>query len=88
MIKPISLRLRSIEVLRKARDSSARLAEEDRLRRCAKLAGVKALIAVREAFNAQEKADASFMSIYDRKRWQERRTYVEAELKRMVGRTA
>ena len=83
MIKPISLRLRSIEALRKARDSSARLAEEDRLRRCAKLAGVKALIAVREAFNAQEKADASFMSIYDRKH-----TYVEAELKRMVGRTA
>jgi hypothetical protein len=82
---PISLRLRSDAILSEARATLARLAEDDRLRRCQKHAAFKALHATRQAYDYEEKIQFRYMTEVDQKRWRERRKLVEAELMR-IGR--
>ena len=72
---------RDAAVLRKAHAIVARAREQDRLRRCARLAAFKAIAAVREAY---EKINSSSTSDIDRKRWRERQELVEAELMRIA----
>jgi hypothetical protein len=84
MVSPISLRLRSAEILRKARAATARVNEDALLRRRTKLAGIKALMTVREAYRLEEQMCFLFMSEAAQKRWRERRTLVEQELKRIA----
>ena len=84
MVKPVSLRLRWPAILRESREILARRAEEDRLRRCKRHAGFKALHAVRAAYQLEEKIEFRFMSEIDQKRWRERRQMVEAELNRIA----
>jgi hypothetical protein len=83
MVAPI--RLRSTEILRKARSTLAQLNEDVVLRRRTKLAAIKALQAVREAYRLEEKSALRFMGETAQKRWRERRTRVEQELKRIAG---
>jgi tRNA(Ile2) C34 agmatinyltransferase TiaS len=85
MINPISLRLRNAETISKARATIARVDEDARLRRRTKLAAVKALLAVRRAYELEEKTSFRFMGEVGQKRWRERRKSVEAELKRIAG---
>jgi hypothetical protein len=84
MVKPVSLRLRWPAILRESREILARRAEEDRLRRCKKLAAFKALDAARRAYELEEKTDLRFKPGIEQKRWRERRQMVEAELKRIA----
>jgi hypothetical protein len=84
MVRPISLRLRSSEILSKARAAIARGREDERLRRRTRLAGVKAWLAAQKAFGLQEQA-FPFTSEIDQKRWRERRKLVQEELKRIAG---
>ena len=84
MVRPISLRVRSSEILSKARAAIARGREDERLRRRTRLAGVKAWLAAQRAFNLEEKT-VSFMSETAQKRWRERRKLVQEELKRIRG---
>jgi hypothetical protein len=72
-------------VLERARSIVARAKEEDRLRRCARLSAHKALFLIADAFT---KVSASTSSEIDRERWRESRELVEAELKKLVERTA
>jgi hypothetical protein len=84
MVKPVSLRFRNAAILQEARATLARLAEDDRLRRCKRHAGFKALHAVRLAYQLEEKVEFPSMSEIDQKRWRERRQMVEAELNRIA----
>src|SRR5262245_27890861 len=105
MVKPISLRLRSAEILRRAhaaldrgrqqelkqahntrvleraREIVARRREQDRLRRCARLAARKAMLLTKDAF---VKISASASNDIDRERWHERQKMVEAALMEIV----
>ena len=83
MVAPI--RLRSTEILRKARATLAQVNEDVVLRRRTKLAAIKALQAVREAYRLEEKSAFRFMGEIAQKRWRERRKLVEAERKRIAG---
>jgi len=83
MVAPI--RLRSTEILRKARATLARVNQDAVLQRRTKLAAIKALVAVREAYRLDEQTNLRFMGEIAQKRWRERRKLVEAELKRIAG---
>jgi hypothetical protein len=72
---------RNAAILSKAHAIVVEAREQDRLRRCAKLAAFKAIAAVREAY---EKINSSSTSDIDRKRWRERQALVEAELMRIA----
>jgi len=72
---------RSTAILRKARQLVAQAREQDRLRRCARLAAFKAIASVREAY---ANINVSSMSDIDQKRWRERQELVEAELMRIA----
>jgi hypothetical protein len=71
--------------LRKARAIVAQAQEQNRLRRCAKLAALKAIAAARDAFGS---ISASTTSDVDQQRWRERRALVEAELMEIVARAS
>jgi hypothetical protein len=84
MVRPISLRLRSSEILTKARAAIARGLEDERLRRRTKLAAIKALLAVQKAYRLEEQTSC-FMGEVAKQRMRERRKLMEAELKRIAG---
>jgi hypothetical protein len=67
--------------MERARGIVAQAREQDRLRRCAKLAALKALAACRAAFGSMR---ASTSSEIDRERWRERQELVEAALMEIV----
>jgi hypothetical protein len=58
--------------IRRARATVAQVREQDRLHRAAQFAGSKLFVALREAFTAQEKANASFFDLDDHERWRKR----------------
>ena len=72
-------------VMERARGIVAQAREQDRLRRCAKLAAFKALHAARDAF-----ANISFSSTseVDREHWRERQEIVERELQEILTRAS
>src|SRR5215831_7926983 len=74
-------RAHSARVMREARATVARAREQNRLRRCAKLAAFKAIAAVREAYAAQNKIDGTE---FERERWLGLRDLVLAELARIA----
>src|SRR5262245_31246803 len=82
MVSPVSLRLRSAAVLREARATISRIYNEARLRRCTKFAALKALHAVREAFDYAEKLRRRSMTEIEQKHWRGRRKLIESELMR------
>jgi hypothetical protein len=84
MVRPISLRVRSSEILSKARAAVARGREDERLRRRTRLAGVKAWLAAQRAFSLEEQS-VRLLGETAQKRWRERRKLVEAEVKRIAG---
>lgn len=84
MVRPSSLRVRSSEILIKARAAIARADEKARLRRRARFAGLRAWVAAQKAFGLQEQA-FPFTNEIDQKRWDERRKLVQEELKRIAG---
>src|SRR5262245_605678 len=67
-------------VIERARATVASAKEQNRLKRCAVLAAQKAIIAVREAYAAQDKVTDDF----DRERWLGLRDFVVSELERIV----
>jgi len=77
---PISLRLDSAEVIRRARNTLSRLAERDLLRRRIKLQATKALISFREM--------EGLMSADECARWRTECETVGAFLKRIMDRGA
>ena len=72
---------RNAAILRKAHAIVGQAREQKRLRRCAKLAALKAIAAVREAY---KNINASSTSDIDRKCWRERQALVEAELMKIA----
>ena len=72
-------------ILERARETVARAQEQDRLRRCAKLAALKALAAVH---NAYVNIVSSTTSTIDQQRWRERQQVVERELREIVTRAS
>ena len=74
-------RAHNTRVMERARGIVAQAREQDRLRRCAKLAALKALAACRAAFGSMR---ASTSSEIDRERWRERQELVEAALMEIV----
>jgi hypothetical protein len=72
---------RNTAILRKAHAVVAQAREQDRLRRCARLAAFKAIASVRDAY---EKINCSSTSDIDQKRWRERQAFVESELMRIA----
>jgi len=74
-------RAHNARVMERARGIVAQAREQDRLRRCAKLAALKALAACRAAFGSMR---ASTSSEIDRERWRERQELVEAALMEIV----
>jgi hypothetical protein len=81
---PTSLRLRNAAILREARATVARVDERARLRRRTKFAAFKALHAVRQAYQLEEKINFRLMSEIEQKHRRERRKLVEAELMRIA----
>ena len=81
---PINLRLRSAAIVREARATVARVDERARLRRRTKFAAFKALHAVRQAYQLEEKINFRLMSEIEQKHRRERRKLVEAELMRIA----
>jgi len=73
-------RAHTAAVMRKARTIVERRQEQDRLRRIAVLAGQKAVLAVKQAYAAQDKLADEF----DRERWLGLRDFVVSELERIV----
>jgi hypothetical protein len=67
-------------VIERARGIVACAKEENRLQRCAALAAQKAIVAVSEAYAAQDKVADEF----DRERWLGLRDFVVSELMRIV----
>lgn len=84
MIRPISLRVCAAALRSEARATIDRVDDDARLRRCVKLAALKAHHAVREAYRLEEKINFRFMSEIAQKRWHERRKLIEVELKRIA----
>jgi hypothetical protein len=72
-------------VMERARGIVAQAREQDRLRRCAKLAAFKALHAARDAF---ANISSSSTSEVDRERWRERQELVERELREIMTRAS
>jgi hypothetical protein len=75
-------RSHSDAVNRRAREIVARRQEQDRLRRCARLAARKAILLTKDAF---AKIGASTTSDVDQQHWRERQKMVEAALMEIVG---
>ena len=73
-------RAHDTRVIERARDTVAGAKEQKRLKRCAVLAAQKAIIAVREAYAAQNRVTDEF----DRERWLGLRDFVVSELERIV----
>jgi hypothetical protein len=67
-------------VMREARRNVEKAQEQRRLKRCAVLAAQKAIVAVRAAYQAQEKVADEF----ERERWLGLREFVVSELMRIV----
>ena len=78
-------RAHNTRVMERARGIVAQAREQDRQRRCARLAALKALAASRTAFGSMR---ASTSSEIDRERWRERQELVERELREIVTRTS
>jgi hypothetical protein len=78
-------RAHNARVMERARGIVAQAREQDRLRRCAKLAALKAIAAVRDAFGSMS---ASTTSDVDQEHWRERKELVEAELMEVVKRAS
>jgi hypothetical protein len=76
-------RAHNTRVMERARGIVAQAREQDRQRRCARLAALKALAACRTAFGSMR---ASTSSEIDRERWRERQEVVERELRAIVER--
>jgi len=74
-------RAHNARVMERARGIVAQAREQDRQRRCAKLAALKAIAAVRDAFGSMR---GSTSSEIDRERWRERQDMVEAVLMEIV----
>jgi hypothetical protein len=74
-------RAHDARVLRQARETVERAKEQNRLKRCARLAAAKAIAAVREAYFLQSKVDASE---FERARWQAAREMILDELRKIV----
>ena len=72
-------------VMERARGIVAQAREQDRLRRCAKLAALKALAAVHDAYVNMV---SSTTSTIDQQRWRERQQVVERELREIVTRAS
>jgi len=72
---------RNRAILLKAHAIVAQAREQDRLRRCAKLAALRAIHAVRKAYEIQEKINSAPSDI---ERWRQRQALVETELTRIV----
>ena len=83
MVSPISLRLRSAELVRQARETIARTDEAAKLKRRARLAGLKALLAAQKAFDLQEQAFPR-MSEIDQMRWREQYKSAEKVLRQIA----
>jgi hypothetical protein len=73
-------RAHNANVLRRARAAVAHAKEQNRLKRCAVLAAQKAILAVRDAYAAQDRVTDDF----DRERWLGLRDFVVTELERIV----
>jgi len=73
-------RIRTARVMREAHANVARAKEQRRLKAVAALAAQKAIVAVRAAYQAQEKVADEF----DRERWLGLREFVVSELMRIV----
>jgi len=73
-------RIRTARIMRTARANVERAQEQARLKRCAALAAQKAIVAVRAAYQAQEKVADEF----ERERWLGLREFVVSELMRIV----
>ena len=78
-------RAHNARVMERARGIVAQAREQDRLRRCAKLAAFKALHAARDAF---ANISSSSTSEVDRERWRERQELVERELREIMTRAS
>jgi hypothetical protein len=72
-------------VIERAREIVAQAREQDRQRRCAKLAALKALAASRAAFGSMR---ASTSSDVDQQHWHERQEIVERELQKILTRAS
>jgi hypothetical protein len=73
-------RAHTARVMRQARATVARAKEQNRLKAVAALAAQKAIVAVRAAYQAQEKVADEF----ERERWLGSREFVVSELMRIV----
>ena len=73
-------RAHTAAVLRQARATVEKAKEQARLKRCAVLAAHKAIVAVKAAYEAQNK----FADEFDRGRWLGLRDFVVSELERIV----
>ena len=78
-------RAHNARVMERARGIVAQAREQDRLRRCAKLAALKALAAVHDAYVNMV---SSTTSTIDQQRWRERQQVVERELREIVTRAS
>jgi hypothetical protein len=88
MVKPISLRIRSVEATARARQLLRRLDEDDRLQRRVRWLAMKAIVSIREMKSvAAPKLESMYAT--DRDRWQAECKKVESILlkisKRGVG---
>jgi hypothetical protein len=72
-------------VIERARGIVTEAREQDRRRRCAKLAALKAIAAVRDAFGSMS---ASTTSEVDQQHWRERQEIVERELQEILTRAS
>jgi hypothetical protein len=84
MVRPISLRLDKAAIIRRARLTVAAGEGESRLRRDAKLAGLKALNACRRAFALDQATNQKFMPASEREHVRKLHVFIEAELKRIA----
>ena len=74
-------RARSTRIMRQARATVERAKEQKRLKAVAELAAQKAIIAVRQAYQAQDRIDASE---FERAAWNASRAVVLDELSKIV----
>lgn len=85
MVKPISLRLDKAAVVRRARLTLAQGEMEERFRRDAKFAGLKALNACRRAFALDLVTTQKHMPISEREKVRKLHIFIETELRRIAG---
>jgi hypothetical protein len=85
--KYISLHVnsKSFEIIQRARLTAARADQEQRTRNAAKLAGVRALVAVRRAFDLDEKTNFRFLPESKREQLRKWRKMIEQDLRRIAG---